>query len=78
MNPNQIKTLQDFEAYIEGCINDYEAGVSTKIETIEYIIECVLLMVKKLQFDYDVACPICENRMKCAIKCNGDNFEVII
>ena len=34
MNVENIKTLDDAQDYVEGCINDYEAGISTKSETL--------------------------------------------
>ena len=34
MNVKDIKTLDDAQNYVEGCINDYEAGISTKSETL--------------------------------------------
>ena len=41
MKVEQIRTADDMEIYIEGCLNDYEAGVSTKEETLVYLAELV-------------------------------------
>lgn len=41
MEVDQIRTADDVERYIEGCLNDYEAGVSTKEETLVYLAELV-------------------------------------
>jgi len=46
MTPDQIRTPQDLETYVEGCINDYEAGISTKEETIVNIMECIAIIIK--------------------------------
>lgn len=37
METKDIKTIKDAENYIEGCMNDFESGVSTKEETITYL-----------------------------------------
>jgi hypothetical protein len=34
MKAEDIKTIEDAENYVEGCINDFEAGISTKEETL--------------------------------------------
>lgn len=34
---SDIKTFEDIEIYIEGCMNDYESGISDKEETILYL-----------------------------------------
>jgi len=36
MKPEQIQTLSDAERYVEGCLNDFEMGISTKAETMKY------------------------------------------
>lgn len=41
MKVEQIRTADDVERYIEGCLNDYEAGVSTKDETVVNLTELV-------------------------------------
>ena len=41
MTAEQVKTANDVEMYVEGCINDYEGGVSTKEETIVSLCELV-------------------------------------
>lgn len=41
MEVEQIRTADDVERYIEGCLNDYEVGVSTKEETLVYLAELV-------------------------------------
>lgn len=37
MKPENINTIQDMQLYVEGCLNDFEAGISTKIETLGYL-----------------------------------------
>jgi len=39
MEAKDIKSLADCKAYLEGCINDYEGGVSTKEETLKALME---------------------------------------
>lgn len=39
MEAKEIKTQQDAERYVEGVINDFEAGISTKKETVKYLFE---------------------------------------
>ena len=34
MKVEDIRTLDNAQDYVEGCINDYEAGISTKSETL--------------------------------------------
>ena len=41
MNVEQIRTAGDVERYIEGCLNDYEEGISTKDETVVNLAELV-------------------------------------
>lgn len=37
MKVKDIKTLQDANRYVEGCINDFEHGISTKEETMAFL-----------------------------------------
>ena len=39
MEAIDIKSLNDCQNYLEGCINDFEGGVSTKEETLEALRE---------------------------------------
>ena len=41
MKVEQIRTADDVERYIDGCLNDFEAGVSTKEETAIHLAELV-------------------------------------
>ena len=41
-----VKTADDLERYIEGCINDFEADISDKDETIVAIAELVIHVYK--------------------------------
>jgi len=41
MNLADVKTAQQIEQYIEGCVNDLEAGVITNTETVIEIAELV-------------------------------------
>ncbi len=47
MKVEQIKTPEDVERYIEGCLNDFEAGISTKKETMFLMAELVVHIYKK-------------------------------
>lgn len=42
MEVNQIYTEDDLNVYIEGCINDFESGISAKKEFSKNIIELIL------------------------------------
>ncbi len=46
MKLENVKTADDLERYIEGCINDFEADISDKDETIVAIAELVIHMYK--------------------------------
>ena len=39
MEATDIKSLNDCQRYLEGCINDFEGGVSTKEETLKALRE---------------------------------------
>ena len=41
MKVENVSTPDDIERYIEGCINDLQAGISTKDETIVNLAELV-------------------------------------
>ena len=41
MKVKNVRTPNDIETYIEGCINDFELGISEKRETIVYLAELV-------------------------------------
>lgn len=47
MKAIDVKTPDDIERYIEGCINDFEMGISDKDETIVYLAELVVHVYKK-------------------------------
>ena len=42
MRLENVKTADDIERYIEGCINDFEGAISDKDETIVAIAELVV------------------------------------
>lgn len=42
MNVTDVKTPDDIERYVEGCLNDFEGGLSTKDETVVAICELVV------------------------------------
>jgi len=48
MKVENIRTPEDIERYVEGCMNDYSEGISTKEETIVNIIELVDHYFKEL------------------------------
>ena len=41
MKIDQITTTADIENFIEGCLNDFETGISTKSETMTSLCELV-------------------------------------
>lgn len=41
MKVEQIRTADDVERYIEGCLNDFEEGISEKDETVVHLAELV-------------------------------------
>lgn len=47
MEVDQIRTADDVERYIEGCLNDYDAGISTKEETVANLAELVAYVYTK-------------------------------
>lgn len=52
MKVENIKNINDMERYLEGCLNDFELGISTKGETmgclIDYTIKVVELTKERL------------------------------
>lgn len=49
MLTENIYTLQDAERYIEGCLNDFAEGISTKGETMKYMLDYTLRIVEIAQ-----------------------------
>ena len=47
MKVENIKSTDDIERYIEGCLNDFESAISTKEETLVYIAELVVYIYKQ-------------------------------
>jgi len=47
LNVKNIKSVDDIETYIDGCLNDFEFGILTKEETKEHIAELMLFITKK-------------------------------
>ncbi len=47
MKLENVRTPDDVERYIEGCINDFEMGESDKSETIIYLAELVAHVYKE-------------------------------
>ena len=37
MKVEEIESLSDAQRYVEGCLNDYEAGIATKDETLGHL-----------------------------------------
>lgn len=37
MDLKEVNTIRDAQRYVEGCVNDYEAGISTKDELLGYL-----------------------------------------
>lgn len=49
MKAKDIKSVDDVSNYIEGCLNDFDEGISTKIETNKYLHELVVRVVEIAQ-----------------------------
>lgn len=47
MEVDQIRTADDVERYIEGCLNDFEEGISEKEETVANLAELVAYIYTK-------------------------------
>ena len=45
MDLENIKTTEDVKRYIDGCLNDYEAGIATKEQTAEHIGELITKVI---------------------------------
>lgn len=55
LKPENIKSVQQIERFLEGCLNDFENGISTKEETINNlcglmcrIVDVVTMNVNKI------------------------------
>ena len=46
MKAEDINSVDDCERYLEGCLNDFEFGISTKSETMGYLIEYTLRIIE--------------------------------
>lgn len=46
METKNIKSVDDCERYLEGVLNDFELGISTKGETMSFLIEYTLRVVE--------------------------------
>lgn len=49
MLTENIYTVQDAERYIEGCLNDFAEGISTKEETMKYMLDYTLRIAEIAQ-----------------------------
>lgn len=47
MQLSDIKDERGIIRYIEGCINDLDAGIATKDETVDHVINLIIFLVKK-------------------------------
>ena len=47
MKVEEIKTPDDIERYIEGCLNDFEMAIITKDETVVFLAELVVHIYKE-------------------------------
>ena len=47
MKAEDLKTPDDIERYIEGCLNDFENGISTKSETTAHLGEMAVQIYKQ-------------------------------
>ena len=41
-----INTIDDMQRFVEGCINDFEAGISTKEETLDHLRDYTLRIME--------------------------------
>ena len=48
MKIEDVKTPDDVEKYIEGCLNDFEIGIATKGETTVFLGELVVHIYKEV------------------------------
>ena len=46
MKATDVKTVTDVSNYIEGCLNDYEGGISTKEETNKHLHDLVTQVIE--------------------------------
>ena len=46
MKLEDIKSEEDVSRFIEGCINDFEAGIATKVQTELWIHRLVIYLLK--------------------------------
>ena len=46
-----INTIKDMQQYVEGCINDFELGLSTKTQTIKYLEEYIKFNEQQIELD---------------------------
>lgn len=53
MKLEDIRTADDIEIYIEGCLNDFELGFISKIKTIDLIGELVVHIYKLAKKDLE-------------------------
>ncbi len=49
MQVTDIVSADDIERYIEGCLNDFEAGISTKEDTVTYLCELAIYIIKTVR-----------------------------
>lgn len=47
LDPDKVSSLQDIINYVEGCINDFEGGISEKPDTIKELVDFVLTFSAK-------------------------------
>ena len=46
LEAKNIKTIEDMQIFVEGCINDFESGISTKEETIRFLKEYTFRVIE--------------------------------
>jgi len=46
MKVDDIRTIEDAQRYVEGCLNDLENGITTKEETLSYLGEYTMYLMK--------------------------------
>lgn len=59
LKAENINTLEDMQNYVEGVINDYEVGISTKKETLSFLKDYtfrVLELCNQNKFNHENNC----------------------
>jgi len=74
MDAKDIKSVDDVSNYIEGCLNDFDEGLSTKDETNKYLHELVAKVILMTQATKDKM-PTDEEMIEASEKIYGKNLH---